>query len=79
VGLATAGGLAEISAGVLGTAATWVASTGSGAAGRGALGRGLREAGPCWGGGGGCAACCETPAPKKTWEKNPERARLEEA
>jgi hypothetical protein len=29
VGLATAGGLAEISAGVMGTAATWVASTGS--------------------------------------------------
>jgi hypothetical protein len=34
VGLATAGGLAEISAGVLGTAATWVASTGSRATGR---------------------------------------------
>jgi hypothetical protein len=33
VGLATAGGLAEIAAGVLGTAATWVASTGSRAAG----------------------------------------------
>jgi hypothetical protein len=31
--LATAGGLAEIAAGVLGTAATWVASTGSRAAG----------------------------------------------
>jgi hypothetical protein len=35
VGLATAGGLAERAAGVLGTAATWVASTaGSRAAGR---------------------------------------------
>jgi hypothetical protein len=35
VGLATAGGgLAEIAAGVLGTAAAWVASTGSRAAGR---------------------------------------------
>jgi hypothetical protein len=34
VGLATAGGLAEVAAGVLGTAATWVASTGSRAAGR---------------------------------------------
>ena len=34
MGLATAGGLAEIAAGVLGTAATWVASTGSRAAGR---------------------------------------------
>jgi hypothetical protein len=33
VGLATAGGLAEMAAGVLGTAATWVASTGSRAAG----------------------------------------------
>jgi hypothetical protein len=33
VGLATVGGLAEIAAGVLGTAATWVASTGSRAAG----------------------------------------------
>jgi hypothetical protein len=33
VGLAMAGGLAEIVAGVLGTAATWVASTGSRAAG----------------------------------------------
>jgi hypothetical protein len=34
VGLATAGGLAEIAAGVLGTAATWVVSTCSRAAGR---------------------------------------------
>jgi hypothetical protein len=34
VGLATAEGLAEIAAGVLGTVATWVASTGSRAAGR---------------------------------------------
>jgi hypothetical protein len=34
VGLATAGGLAEIAAGVLGTVATWDASTGSSAAGR---------------------------------------------
>jgi hypothetical protein len=34
VGLATAGGLAEISAGVLGTAATWIASKGGRAAGR---------------------------------------------
>jgi hypothetical protein len=33
VGLATAGGLAEIAAGVLGPAATWVAPTGSRAAG----------------------------------------------
>jgi hypothetical protein len=32
VGLAAVGGLAEIAAGVLGTAATWVASTGSRAA-----------------------------------------------
>jgi hypothetical protein len=60
VGLATAGGGRgvggdsswELGAGVLGTAATWVASTGSRAAGgeaqtpRLALGRGLREAGP---------------------------------
>jgi hypothetical protein len=55
VGLATAGGLAEIAAGVLGTAATWVASTGSRAAGReaqnSALGRGLRGAGPWFFGG----------------------------
>jgi hypothetical protein len=41
VGLATAGGLAEISAGVLGTAATWVASTGSRAAGEEARTPGL--------------------------------------
>jgi hypothetical protein len=34
VGLATAGGLAEIAAGVMGTTATWIASTGSRAAGR---------------------------------------------
>jgi hypothetical protein len=34
VGLATAGGLAEIAAEVLGTAAAWVASTGNRAAGR---------------------------------------------
>jgi hypothetical protein len=34
VGLATAGGLAGIAAGVLGTVVTWVASTGSRAAGR---------------------------------------------
>jgi hypothetical protein len=33
VGLATAGGLAEIAAGVLGTAATWIAPTASRAAG----------------------------------------------
>jgi hypothetical protein len=60
VGLATAGGLVEIAAGVLGTAATWVASTGSRAAGRGAdsaLGRDLREAGPCFGGGGAALRC----------------------
>jgi hypothetical protein len=34
VGLAAVGGLTEIAAGVLGTAATWVASTGSRTAGR---------------------------------------------
>jgi hypothetical protein len=47
VGLATVGGLAEIAAGVLGTAATWVASTGAGVAVWGQA-RG-------WGGGGGAA------------------------
>jgi hypothetical protein len=59
VGLATAGGLAEIAAAVLGTAATWVASTGSSSRAAGswergadsALGRGLREAAPCFLGG----------------------------
>jgi hypothetical protein len=67
VGLATAGGLAEIAAGVLGTAAKRVASTGSRAAGREAqtpLGRGLRGAGPWFLGGleGGalrCLACIQ--------------------
>jgi hypothetical protein len=55
VGLATAGGLAEIAVGVLGTAATWVASTGSRAAGREAKTPRLvgacerhAEAGPCF-------------------------------
>jgi hypothetical protein len=46
VGLATVGGLAGISAGVLGTAATWVASTGSRAAGGEA--QTPRLAGACW-------------------------------
>jgi hypothetical protein len=55
LGLATAAGLAEISAGVLGTAATWVASTGSRAAGREAqtprlVGACERQAGVFWGG-----------------------------
>jgi hypothetical protein len=45
VGLATVGGLAGIAAGVLGTAATWVASTGSRAAGGEA--RAPRLAGAC--------------------------------
>jgi hypothetical protein len=74
VGLATAGGLAEIAAGVLGTAATWVASTGQGGWERGAdsaLGRGLREAGPWFCGGARCAAwrwlaCCKNQAKQRT-------------
>jgi hypothetical protein len=64
VGLATAGGLAEIAAGVLGTVATWVASTGSRAAGREA--QTPRLVGACEsqarGFGGGalrCRACCD--------------------
>jgi hypothetical protein len=74
VGLATAGGLAEaIAAGVLGTAATWVASTGSSrAAGREAqiprsprtLGRGLQGAGP-WFLGGALRAWPVVKAPPK--------------
>jgi hypothetical protein len=53
VGLATAGGLAEIAVGVLGAVATWVASTGSRAAGREPQTpcRGLREAARVFGGG----------------------------
>jgi hypothetical protein len=68
VGLATAGGLAEIAAGVLGTVATWVASTGSRAAGREAqTPRGLREVGPWFflGGALRCLACSESPSQKK--------------
>jgi hypothetical protein len=45
VGLAAVGGLAEIAAGVLGTAATWVASTGNRSAGREA--QALRLVGAC--------------------------------
>jgi hypothetical protein len=61
VGLATAGGLAEIAAGVLGTAATWVASTGSRAAGREAqtprlVGRACERGRPVFFGGARCAA-----------------------
>jgi hypothetical protein len=71
VGLATAGGLAEIAAGVLGTAATWVASTGSRAAGRGA--QTPRLAGACEGQARGwflrgalrCLACSESPSQGK--------------
>jgi hypothetical protein len=69
VGLATAGGLAEIAAGVLGTAATWVASTGSRAAGREAQTPRLvgRQARVVFFGGGGAVllGCSESPSPKK--------------
>jgi hypothetical protein len=69
VGLATAGGLAEIAAGVLGTAATWVASTGSRAAGREArpprlVGACERQARGFGGGAGGGLACCASPSQK---------------
>jgi hypothetical protein len=63
VGLATAGGLAEIAAGVLGTAATWVASTGSISAGREAqtprlAGACERQARVFGGGARRCLGCC---------------------
>jgi hypothetical protein len=67
VGPATAAGLAEIAAGVLGTAATWVASTGSRAAGREA--QTPRLVGACerqargFGGGARCAAWPVVKAP----------------
>ena len=62
MGLATAGGLAEIAAGVLGTVATWVASTGSRAAGREAqtprlVGACERQARVFLGGALRCLAC----------------------
>jgi hypothetical protein len=47
VGLVTAGGLAEIAAGVLGAVATWVASTGSRAAGAGREAQTPRFVGAC--------------------------------
>jgi hypothetical protein len=70
VGLATAGGLAEIAAGVLGTVATWVASTGSRAAGREAhtprlVGACERQARGFLGGALRCLACSESPSQKK--------------
>jgi hypothetical protein len=71
VGLAAAGGLAEIAAGVLGTVATWVASTGSRAAGLGAqtprlVGACERQArGLGRGGALRCLACGESPSQKK--------------
>jgi hypothetical protein len=74
VGLATAGGLTEIAAGVMGTVATWVASTGSRAAGREAqtprlVPRGLREAEArgFLGGALRCLACSESPSQKKSY------------
>ena len=68
--LATAGGLAEIAAGVLGTVATWVASTGSRAAGREAqtprlVGACERQARGFLGGALRCLACSESPSQKK--------------
>jgi hypothetical protein len=57
VGLATVGGLAEIAAGVMGTAATWVASTGAGVAVWDSCAQTQHLAGACggqargWGGG----------------------------
>jgi hypothetical protein len=71
VGLATAGGLAEIAAGVLGTMATWVASTGSSrAAGREAqtprlVGACERQARVFLGGALRCLTCKESPSQKK--------------
>jgi hypothetical protein len=70
VGLATAGGLAEIAAGVLGTVATWVASTGSRAAGREAqtprlVGDCEKQARGFLGGALRCLACSESPSQKK--------------
>jgi hypothetical protein len=76
VGLATTGGLAEIAAGVMGTAATWVASTGSRAAGREAqtprLGRACeRQARGFLGGALRCLACSESPSEKKNFLNKP--------
>jgi hypothetical protein len=70
VGLATAGGLAEIAAGVLGTVATWATSTGSRAAGREAqtprlVGACERQARVFLGGALRCLACSESPSKKK--------------
>jgi hypothetical protein len=70
VGLATAGGLAEIAAGVLGTAATWVVSTGSRAAGREAqtprlVGACERQARVLGGGALRCLAGGVSPPPPK--------------
>ena len=70
MGLATAGGLAEIAAGVLGTVATWVASTGSRAAGREAqtprlVGACEKQARGFLGGALRCLACSESPSQKK--------------
>jgi hypothetical protein len=70
VGLATTGGLAEISAGVLGTVATWVASTGSRAAGREAqtprlVGACERQARGFLGGALRCLAVAKAPPKKK--------------
>jgi hypothetical protein len=76
VGLATAGGLAEIAAGVLGTAATWVASTGSRAAGTEAqtprlVGACERQARGFLGGALRCLACSESPSQKKHKKQDP--------
>ena len=73
MGLATAGGLAEIAAGVLGTVATWVASTGSRAAGREAqtprlVGACERQARGFLGGALRCLAWSEIPSSKKKLE-----------
>jgi hypothetical protein len=62
--------LAEIAAGVLGTVATWVASTGRRAAGREAqtprlVGACERQARGFWGGALRCLACSESPSQKK--------------
>jgi hypothetical protein len=70
VGLATAKGLAEIAAGVLGTAATWVASTGSRAAGGEVqtprLAGACERQGRVFGGGAlRCFAASESPFQKK--------------
>jgi hypothetical protein len=78
VGLATAGS-STTAAGVLGTAATWVASTGNRAAGREAqtprlVGAGERQA-RVWGGGVSCAAlalaCTSSPSQKPHTHKRP--------